>query len=232
MKKFLLVLVSLFSLHTFAIDDPKTLIRELNKKFNQVNDYTARVNMTFDIPGVKMNKMSGKVFFKRPDRFRIRTKGIFFLPKQNPMQNMSAMLLDTSSYTSIISGYETVKGRNCAIVNIIPLKNVNDLILGKFWIDEKNPLVMKTQITTKNNGTIETENVYTATSNYTLPDQIIIKVETKKIKMSKMMSADLNKKSKDTSNDNKLETGTIVLSFSDYKINTKFPDSELEKEEE
>ena len=45
------------------------------------------------------------------------------------------------------------------------------------------------------------------------------------------MAADLNKKSKDTSNDNKLETGTIILSFSDYKINTKFADSEFDKAE-
>ena len=132
-------------------------------------------------------------------------------------------------YTSIISGYEVVKGKKCAIVNIIPLKNSIDLVLGKFWIDVAHPLVMKTQITTKNNGTIETENVYAANSTYTLPDQIIIKLETKKIKISKMMAADLNKKSNDTSNDNKLETGTIVLSFSDYKINTKFADSEFDK---
>ena len=132
MKNFVLLLFSFISINAFAIDDAKLLIRDLNKKFNQVEDYTARVQMKFNIPGVRMNNMSGNVFFKRPDRFRIRTKGIFFLPKQNPMQNMSAMLLDTSSYTSIISGYELVNGRNCAIVNIIPLKTVNELILGKF----------------------------------------------------------------------------------------------------
>ena len=229
MKHIFLLIFSFISLNVAALDDPKVLIRDLNKKFNQVEDYTARVQMKFNIPGVRMNNMSGKVFFKRPDRFRIRTKGIFFLPKQNPMQNMSAMLLDTSSYTSIISGYELVNGRNCAIVNIIPLKTVNELILGKFWIDVKNPLVLKTQITTKNNGTIETENVYSATSQYTLPDKIIIKVETKKIKMSKMMSVDLNKKAQDKSKLNEVETGTITLSFTDYKINTKFSDIELEK---
>ncbi len=227
MKNIFLILLSFISFHACAIDDPKTLIRELNKKFNMVSDYTAHVDMKFDIPGVKMNRMSGKVFFKQPDRFRIRTKGIFFLPKQNPMQNMSAMLLDTNSYTSIISGYETVGGHNCAIVNIIPLKNISELILGKFWIDVKNPLVMKTQITTKNNGTIETENIFTSTSHYTLPDEIVIKIETKKIKMSKLMSADLNKKAQDKSKTDALETGTIRLIFSNYKINTKFSDNEF-----
>lgn len=232
MKKVFLFLLNLIALQTFAVDDPKDLIRALNQKFSQVSDYTAHVDMKFDIPGVKMNKMSGKVFFKRPDRFKIRTKGIFFLPKQNPMQNMNAMLLDTSSYTSIISGYEIVNGKNCAILNIIPLKSVNELILGKFWVDVKNPQVLRTQITTKNNGTLETENFYSSNSNYNLPDKLVIRIEMKKIKMSKMISGDLNKKAMDKNKLNQPETGTIVLSFSDYKINTKFPDAELLKEEE
>lgn len=232
MKKILFVLLNLISIVAFAGDDPKELIRALNLKFSQVNDYTAHIDMKFDIPGVKMNKMSGKVFFKKPDRFKIRTKGIFFLPKQNPMQNVNAMLLDTSSYTSIISGYEMINGRNCAIVNIIPLKSVNELILGKFWIDTKNPQILRSQITTKNNGTLETENVYSTFSNYNLPDKMTIKLEMKKVKMSKMLSADLNKKASDKTALDKAETGSITLFFSNYKINTKFPDSEFTKEEE
>jgi len=232
MKQFLLIVLSFFCLHVSATDDPKMLIRELNKKFRAVQDYTARVRMEFDIPGVKMNTMNGKVFFKRPDRFRIRTKGIFFLPKQNPMQNMSSMLLDTNSYTSIISGYEVVNNKRCAIVNIIPLTSSNELILGKFWIDVKDPKVYKTQITTRNNGTIDTESFYSTNSSVNLPDKVVIMIETKKIRMSKMMSADIGRKSQDKAKLDEVETGTITLSFSGYKINTRFPDSELERNED
>ncbi len=225
MKPILFFLFCCFSIRAFAGDDSKFLIREINKKFAQVNDYTANVFMKFDIPGVKMNSLNGKVFFKSPNKFRIRTKGIFFLPKQNPLQNISTLLLDTASYTSVISGYEILNGKNCAIVNIIPLTVKTELILGKFWIDTKNILILKSQITTKNNGTLETNSTYSSLSNYTLPDKLMIKVEIKKIKIPKMMSGDLNKIAKRNADPNALETGTIELVFSNYTINTKFPDT-------
>jgi outer membrane lipoprotein-sorting protein len=227
MKIILLFIFSAITLKASAGDDPKVLLRALNTKFNRVNDYVADVTMAFDIPGVKMSRMKGKVLFKRPNKFKIRTKGIFFLPRQNPMQNMQAMLLDSNRYTSIISGYEIVGGKNCAIVNIIPLKPSDELILGKFWVDVKNPLVLKSQITTRNNGTIEAENSYDTEIAYALPSKIVIRLETKKIKMSKIMSVDLNKKSKPKDGEDVLESGYITMLFSDYKINTKLRDEEF-----
>lgn len=230
MQKLFLLLLCLMAHYAKATDDPKLLIREINRKFALVSDYTAQVDMKFDIPGVKMNSMKGKIFFKKPDRFRIRTKGIFFMPKQNPMQQVSSMLLDTNSYTSIISGVEMLDGRECAIVNIIPTGNQSELILGKFWIDKKNPLIMKSQITTRNNGTIETQSVYGSMIKYALPDKLIITVEMKKFKMSKMMTVDINKKSSPKTTDNQTEKGKISMSMSNYKINTKFSDTEFTAE--
>lgn len=212
------------SINTFAQEDAKSLIRSLNKKFSLLNDYQANIAMHFQIPGVKMNDMKGKVFFKQPNKFKIKAKGIFFMPKQNPMQNINAMLSDTASYTTVISGYEDVQGRKCAIINIIPLKSENELILGKFWVDILDPLIHKSQITTKNNGTLESYNQYGKYSAYLLPDKITVKVEVNKIKVPKMMAVDLNKKAKAKSDSNQKETGLIEMTFSDFKLNSRFSD--------
>lgn len=222
----ILTLLSLLLLSTslHAQDDPKAMIRTLNKKFQLVRDYSARLSMKFDIPGVKMKNMDGKVYFKQPNKFRIKAKGIFFLPKQNPMQHISTLLIDTTSYTSVISGYEDLNGRKCAIINIIPLKADNELILGKFWVDRLDPLVRKSQITTRSNGTLETYSQYDANTTWALPQKITVKVEVNKIKVPKMMSADLNKKSKPKTDPNLKETGTIEMLFQDYRVNTKLKD--------
>jgi hypothetical protein len=212
------------SINTFAQEDAKSLIRSLNKKFSLLNDYQANIAMHFQIPGVKMNDMKGKVFFKQPNKFKIKAKGIFFMPKQNPMQNINAMLSDTASYTTVISGYEDVQGRKCAIINIIPLKSENELILGKFWVDILDPLIHKSQITTKNNGTLESYNQYGKYSAYLLPDKITVKVEVNKIKVPKMMAVDLNKKANAKSDSNQKETGVIEMTFSDFKLNSRFSD--------
>ena len=224
MKHIVLAALLLMSFNGIAQDNPKDLIRILNRKFNLVQDYTADVSMKFDIPNVKMKNMNGKVFFKRPNKFRVKAKGIFFMPKQNPMQNISTLLLDTASYTTVISGYEVIDTRNCAIINIIPLKSESELILGKFWIDLADPLVRKSQITTKNNGTLESYSQYGDKSTYTLPDKITIKVEVNKFKVPKMMSVDLNKKAQEKKNLSQKEIGIIEMNFSQYKINTKLQD--------
>jgi hypothetical protein len=105
------------------------------------------------------------------------------------------------------------------------LKTESELILGKFWIDKLDPLVRKSQITTKNNGTIESSNTYSSNAAYTLPDQIVIKVEVNKFKVPKMMSVDLNKKSKEKDLSKQKETGTIRMDLVNYKINTKLQDA-------
>ncbi|MBL7753929.1 MAG: hypothetical protein JNM44_05585 [Chitinophagaceae bacterium] len=232
---FLILSIFLVSLNTInktalAGDDPRELIRALNLRMQQIKDYQAKVHMQFRIPGVKMKDMNGKVYFKQPDKFRIKAKGIFFLPKQNPMQQVGSLLQDTASYTTVISGYEVIEGKKCAIVNIIPIKNDQELILGKFWIDVINPLIYKSQITTRNNGTLETQNTYGNYLKFGLPDQILIKVEVNKIKVPKMMAVDLNKKSSpDKAVDGK-EPGWIQLTFSSYQMNTRFPDSEFNQD--
>jgi hypothetical protein len=115
---------------------------------------------------------------------------------------------------------------------MIPLNNENELILGKFWVDVSNPLVIKSQITTKNNGTIETQNYFDEMVQYALPSKIVINIETNKMKMPKMMAMDLKKKSSDKSKLNMKEKGTIELNFSNFKINTKFPDQVFTEKDE
>jgi hypothetical protein len=232
MKYILLALCSLISLSTFAVDDPKAIIDGVNKKFYQVQDYTADVHMAFDIPGVRIKNLKGAAFYKKPNKFRIRAKGIFFLPKQNMAQNINAMLADTKSYTAVLSGYETIGTSNCAVINIIPLNNDKELIIGKFWIDPARSLVMKSQITTRNNGTIETFNTYDVNAANGLPSKIEVRVEVGKFKMPKMFAADINKKSADKSAAPVSKTGTILLNFSNYKINTKLKDAVFTEKEE
>ena len=224
-RTYLLTGILLLSgLFASAVDDPQALIRAVNKKFMLVADYKANVAMQFQLPGVKMDQLSGQVFYKRPDKFRIKAKGLFFMPKQNPMQQVGKLLQDTASYTAVITGYETVQGRRCAMVNIIPLRQDMDLILGKFWIDVQTPLIYKSQITSKNNGTIESESQFGDMAAYALPSSMTIRLEMNKIKMPKMMAADLNKKSSSKPAATGKEKGSITMRFSQYVLNTRFPD--------
>jgi len=222
-----IIILFLFSLSVSQIgyaQEAESLITAVNKKFSLVSDYKAKVLMKFALPGIRINTLSGKVFYKRPNKFRIRAKGIFFVPKDNPIKDIPKLLANTKSYTSVITGYATVEGQRCAVVNVIPLDPNLELIIGKFWIRVKDPLIYLSEITTKENGTIRTQNFYGNYNKYALPDKILIQIEMKKFKVPKLLAMDVKKKSKSKSVSKK-STGEIYMLMSDYKINTKLPNS-------
>jgi hypothetical protein len=232
MKPVIALLLCLLSFTAVAADDAQTIIAGVNKKFAQVADYTADAYMAFNIPGVKIKSINGKAFYKKPDKFRIKAKGIFFLPKQNMSQHMNAMLADTRSYTPVLSGYEQVAGTNCAVINIIPLKTDGELIIAKLWIDPVNSLILHSQVTTKSNGTIETFNTFGANAAQALPSRIEVRVETGKFKVPKMFAADINKNSSDKAKTPPQKYGTILISFSNYRVNTRLQDAVFTEKEE
>lgn len=227
--KYILTVLAVFFIGTSVTKaegnkvDAKELIATVNKKFAAVQDYKADVHMKFALPGIKIKSIKGKVFFKKPDKFRIRAKGIFFVPKQNPMKNIPKLLANTSSYTAVISGYATVSGQKCAVVNIIPFNTDEELIIGKFWISVKNPLVHMSEITTKKNGTIRTKSYYGKHASLGLPDKVLIQVEMKKFKIPKLMAMDMKKNQGKMVGDKK--TGDIYMVITGYKINSKLPNT-------
>jgi len=224
MKRITTILIAIILSTSLYAQEANDLISAVNKKFASVNDYKARVLMKFALPGIKINTLGGKVYYKKPNKLRIRAKGIFFVPRDNPMKDIPKLLANTSSFTAIITGYETVQGKKCAVVNVIPLDPNLELIIGKFWISTKEPLIYLSEITTKENGTIRTQNFYGQYAKLGLPDKILIQIEMKKFKVPKMLAMDVKKTSKKKEVASK-KTGEIYLLMSDYKVNTKLPNS-------
>ncbi|MBK7148103.1 MAG: hypothetical protein IPH78_04585 [Bacteroidetes bacterium] len=228
MRTLLLLVGITMSVEMTMAQTAKETIARVNQHFAKVKDYAADIAMNFQIPGVNIEPISGKVYYKTPDKFRVKTKGIVFLPKQNPYYAL-AMLKDTNAYTAILSGNEKIGNSNCAIINVIP-NSETDLILGKFWIDNARGVVMKSQLTTKSNGTIMVENRYGNMLTYALPDKIVFTVDMTKFKVPKAVAVDLNSKSKKSNNESNKGTGTIELQFSNYALNKQLKDEVFTQE--
>jgi outer membrane lipoprotein-sorting protein len=199
---------------------PVQLLHEIITKFKKVENYQADIRMKFDIPFVRIDELSGKVYFKQPDKFRVKTEGIAFLPKQNPAYAMEA-ISDSNKYTAVESGTELIGKIKTRIINVLP-RDHPELILAKFWIDPVLKLILKSELTTRTNGTIKIEYQYGPMSVYTLPDVMTFTVETGKFKMPKMMTIDINTRKKETKSTGSKDTGTIQLRFSNYRLNQKF----------
>lgn len=207
---------------------PKRLIHEVNRKFAAVKDYSASLNMRFDIPSVRMEPVQGRVFYKQPDKFRIRAEGIIFLPRQNPYFTLQS-IRDTNAYTAIYAGEELIAGVKTVLVNVIPLDAGGELILARLWIDPLKKLILKSQLTTKSNGTIGVEQVYGTSQAFALPDKMRFTIDVTRFKIPKVVAVDINSKSGGQKMPPK-GTGIIELSFSAYKLNQNLSDTVFQAE--
>jgi hypothetical protein len=207
---------------------PNQIINTVNSRFAKVNDYQADVTISCNIPFIIIEPITAKVFYKKPDKFKVKSTGILILPKQQANFLLKA-LADTNSYTAVKTGEELINKVSTSVISIIPHTDT-DLVLGKFWIYAEKGLILKSQLTTKSQGTILVEESYGAQASFGLPDQMIFTVETGKFKIPKALAADLNRPSNQNTTTNNT-TGTIILDFANYIVNKGVSD-EIFREQE
>jgi len=213
----ILLLFFAFSNSAFSQEESaNSILNNVYLKIQKANDYSASAHIKVDLPFLKMLPINAKVYFKKKDKFKVDSKSIAILPRQN-FDQLTKMLADPTTFTAMVQAKDVIQNIPVTIVSIIPLADTSDLILGRLWIDTQNDLVYKAQLTTKTNGTILTEYFYSTQSAYGLPDKIIFTVDIKKFKLPKSVTADINNtKPKE---ETKEKQGKITVMMSEYVIN-------------
>jgi len=218
----LLIFILTFTQVTANAQTANQLLWKTYSNFSKVKTFKSKVHVDFNIPSINIDTMSGRSYFKSPSKFRVKFNGIAFLPKDNPFL-IYQFIKDSTTYIAILNGSESIQSQNCQIINVIPQMET-DVIMAKFWISSITHCPLKMQITSKSNGVILIENFYGTHAKYGLPDKSIFTIDMKTFKVPKMVSADINSKTKSKTASNKKTSGTVIFKFSAYLINTKIDD--------
>ena len=227
MKIVLTILAIAFQFAVFA-QSAATILNNVISKFNSVKDYTVSVNVKANIPMIKILPSKATVYFKQKDKFKVVSKGIVILPKQG-FTEINTFLADKKSYMAIEGDSAKVGGVNTHQITVIPNGESSEIVLAKLWIDSKRSVIMKSQITTKSNGTVTTLYSYGDKVNFGLPSQLVFEIDVKKFKLPKSVAADINKTTTEKATKTK-NKGSITISLTDYKVNTGLSDSIFKKE--
>lgn len=224
-KIYILVTLCFASCFTQAQNDEAgKVIDKLIKKFQLVNTYSADVVIRPEISFLKMLPQKATIYFRQPDKFRIKTTGITILPKQQ-FDNVMNLLAKKDAYIPLLTGRETINDVKLSIINIIPVADTSELVLAKIWVDEVRNLILKAQLTTKTNGTILINYKHGGLAEYGLPDEIVFTVDMKKFKVPKAVAADINTESKSAEEQAKQQKpGKIIVTIKNYKLNISIPD--------
>jgi len=225
-KCFLFLLVFQFAFFANA-QDMNALVKRVKTKLDLVNDYEADGNMKTDVIFIKAPIGKVKVYFKKPNHFRLKKNGgISLLPKGGVSVNMSS-LIATNDFVAIAAGESMVNGTNTKVVKLLPSNDNSDIVLTTLYIDEPNLLVKKAITTTKENGTYEMEMRYGAFAQYGLPEKVIFSFNTKDYKLPKGVTLEFDDNEKPISDAQKMKNrkGRVEITYSNYSINKGVSDS-------
>ncbi len=227
MRKIVFVYIFLLVSFSSYSQDMTALIMRVKAKLDQVNDYEADGRMKTDVSFIKAPIGKVKVYFKKPNKFRLKKDGgISLLPKGGVSVNMNSIFA-TSDFVALAAGEAIIGGSKTRIVKLLPANENSDIVLTTMYIDETNLLVKKAVTTTRENGTYEIEMSYGQYTQYGLPDKVVFTFNTKDYKLPKGITLEFNDEEKPLSDADKLKNkkGRVEITYTNYQINKGVPDA-------
>lgn len=226
MKKYSALLLAIAFALSVSSQEVKEVLQKVKAKYDLVSDYTATGKMKTNVVFIKAPVATVKVYYKKPDKLKIKNEsGVSFVPKGSVNINMNNVL-GLNNYEAIDGGTEKISGTECRVVRIFPLSDDESITRATLYIDEKQLLVMKSVISTKENGTYELLMSYKRYAAYGLPDKAELTFNTKDYKLPKGITVDYdNGTSKDNTDKLKNKKGKVEIIYSGYQINKGVPDS-------
>lgn len=207
--------------------DMTPLVMKVKAKLDLVNDYEAEGRMKTDVAFIKAPVGKVKVYFRKPNKFRLKKDGgISLLPKGGVSVNMNS-LITTADFIALAAGDAVVNGVKTKVVKLLPANENSEIVLTTLYIDEPNLVVRKAVTTTRENGTYEMEMSYGQYLQYGLPDKVVFAFNTKDYKLPKGITLEFDDNEKPLTEAEKIKNrkGRVEITYTSYLINKGVPES-------
>ena len=213
------------------------MIDNTEKMYRSVNDYKVEMTISVSVPAFRMPKKKYKVFFKQPNKVKIKSRGFGILPRTgmftSPIENFNNLTDIKINKGSVRLGENKIMMVGNVIVDSLAIEMPNDYAKLSFKptvdviIDTSNWVV--TNVITK----IDTLKIMEIQNEYTLVnDKFILPLESKveyfikDSRFSKWLKKDIGLL---FGNENKINgdmvKGLITVKYDNYQINKGIKDS-------
>ncbi len=187
--------------------------QRLIKKFNQIKSYEVKATIKPKIASIRMLPVKATVQFNFPSTFKMKSAGISILPK-NGFSELPLLFSHPNQFTAISSGVD----QGTEVLTLLPTDNEADIVLAKIWVDTKDCVVTKSQITSRTNGTVTCEFDYAEERNLGLPSRMKFQIDIKKFKIPKGVATDINRTSRPEETGKTNSKGSIDIELQHYRI--------------
>ena len=221
---FLLTIIPSFS------QDETELVNKVKAKLEKVSDYQAEGKLKMDVSFIDAPESKVTIFYKKPNKFKVKKSGgISILPKGGISINVSSLFAN-QNYDIVAGKDAMLNGITTKVVKLLPTDENSDVVLTTLYIEEKNLVIRKATVTTKESGTYEIEMNYGKYAEWGLPDKLVFSFNTKDYKLPKGITFEYEKGGKKKEESIKNKKGKIEISYSSYTINKGVEDKMFEKE--
>jgi len=221
LKRILLCLLWVPFLLSFGLllaqEDAARYLDALQKKYSGLKDYTVDVNVHFDVEGFKAPDMQAKLYCKPPDKMKIESKRIFFLPKEGGTFN--PFMFNKEDFEIKFLERLTAEGRNSVRLKLTPKKRKpnapQDFILT---VDTDRNLIREMSTSSFDGREVKASMEYGHFSDFDLPIRIELHLD---------MQFNESPEVKDfgpPAQPAKRVTGRVEITYSSYKINVGLSD--------
>lgn len=208
-------------------NDPNEIVQSVISKFNQVRDYEADIEIKVDVEFLKVPDAKAKLYFKQPDKVKLKSEGFALLPKDGIDFSPSSII--KGNYTAIFERIENLNGVETSVIKIVPINESTNIILSTVWIDNKNKIIRKVESTTKTQGTYTIELFYDDNFRYPLPKQMIFSFNVDKMNLPQTFTNTTPKSSKKRFKDGPV-IGKVFVNYKNYQVNKNLSDKIFEEE--
>ena len=189
----------------------------LQRKYSGLKDYTVDINVHFDVEGFKTPDMQAKLYCKPPDRMKVESKRIFFLPKEGGTFNPFMFSKEDFEVRSLER--LTYGGRDAVKLKLTPKKRKpnapQDFILT---IDTDRNLIREMNTSSSDGREVKALIEYGHFGDFDLPTRIELHLDLQFNESREMK--DFGQSAQPT----KRVTGRVEITYSNYKINVGLSD--------
>jgi len=180
--------------------------------------------MKIDVSFIDAPDSKVTIYYKRPNKFKVRKSGgISILPKGGISVNAGTLLGNTNY--DVVPGQDTkLSGTDVKVVRLLPRDENSDVVLTTLYIEEKNLVIRKATVTTRESGTYEIELSYGKYLDWGLPDKVMFSFNTKDYKLPKGITFEYEKGDKKKEDTLKNKKGKVEIIYSSYSINKGIDD--------
>ncbi|MDD5764629.1 MAG: hypothetical protein PHW79_00060 [Candidatus Marinimicrobia bacterium] len=214
-----------------AQENPQEILARVNALYSTIDDYAATVTLSVNITNFRMPKKVVKVFYKKPDKFSMKTDGFAMMPKVGVFPVPSNFIPADAQVRYNRS--EALKGIRYHVLDVKPKESDKKDPEISLWINSKRWTIDRVILGMKDAGSSEVNLHYRQIEGKWLPDSTVVTLNYEK-GIPKLDRPSIERPIDDPDvprlNVESL-SGTVRLIFSDVVINSGLDDSFFETEE-